>query len=332
MSVHDFGFTTPATTMPGVPQDTSVSSLIRRVLLWLVQRMNVLAHCQQSPHGPFVIQMQSGNTGIANAFDQDRMGFRQDGSNFLVGPLDRTSTTATGTLIVQPSDNAIFCDATAGSFTLYLPSITSSPGRQLFIKKIDNTANTITVLAATNNFIEFVTNYTLQFQGDNAAIQNDGLNHWFILHSTLKSLGVVDWAIPVYAGTTLVSLLFPAKVYLGANPPTALGPFDKIYIDGAAVIKNGEGISAYAPNNTNIRNLINFRTDGQIAIGDNAGTTPGTDSATQVSIHMNTNGEMFRVDSLVGPATTPLMINNNGTMSRVVMQTVGGVGNVLVVQ
>jgi hypothetical protein len=59
--------------------------------------------------------------------------------------LSSPSGTVTGTYTVQAADYLILADATGGAVTINLPAAASSKGRTLIIKKIDSTANAVTL-------------------------------------------------------------------------------------------------------------------------------------------------------------------------------------------
>jgi hypothetical protein len=180
MSVTTFGFTVPAKTMPEIsPVEPTISAILRNALIWLKQRMDVLQHLQQSGNGPFVIQMQSPAAGTANAFSQDRMGFRQDGSNFLTGPLDRVTINYSSTIALQASDYIAIVDATAAACTVYLPQANTVPGREFLVKKVDN-VNTVTITATAGDKIDNSTTLPLTLQYEAAKLVSDGLGWWIV--------------------------------------------------------------------------------------------------------------------------------------------------------
>jgi len=57
------------------------------------------------------------------------------------------------------------CDASSGPFTITLPS-TTTPGYRYTIKKIDSSANVVTVTSAGTSFIDNVSSATLSYQND----------------------------------------------------------------------------------------------------------------------------------------------------------------------
>ena len=87
-----------------------------------------------------------------------------------------TNKTATSGLAV--SDNVVFADATAGAMTLTLPVASLVPGAQIYIKRIDSTANVLT-MASAGGLIEGLVTTTI---GPMIAVQymSNGTN-WYEL-------------------------------------------------------------------------------------------------------------------------------------------------------
>ena len=56
--------------------------------------------------------------------------------------------TVTTTYQILPTDTTILCDATGGAFTITLPNVVTYSGYGFRIKKIDSSANAVTVAAA----------------------------------------------------------------------------------------------------------------------------------------------------------------------------------------
>ena len=69
-------------------------------------------------------------------------------------------------------DHTILCDATAGSFDLLLPKAPQAQGLYLVVKKVDATANTITLSEQVDASI-----VTLSTQYQSVTIQSDGVTY-----------------------------------------------------------------------------------------------------------------------------------------------------------
>lgn len=73
----------------------------------------------------------------------------------------------------------ILCDATSGAFTIDLPSAIKSAGRRLVFKKIDATANAITLDGDASETIDgATTNASLASQYDTITLVCDGTAWW----------------------------------------------------------------------------------------------------------------------------------------------------------
>lgn len=73
--------------------------------------------------------------------------------NYLLGSIGAfgTSTTATGAYAAQDSDYLILADASGGAFSVTLPK---APGKQFVVKKIDASANAVTITPASGETID----------------------------------------------------------------------------------------------------------------------------------------------------------------------------------
>lgn len=90
---------------------------------------------------------------------------------------DRT-VTATTTLTV--SDDLLLADATSGAITVNLPAVASLPGREFTVKKIDSSANAVTLDGNASETIDGSTTAALASQYDSVRISNDG-SEWWVL-------------------------------------------------------------------------------------------------------------------------------------------------------
>jgi hypothetical protein len=90
----------------------------------------------------------------------------------------RTDTGATVT--VTTSDITVFCDATGAAQTANLPAASSMTGQILILKKIDSSANTVTLDPNSTETIDGSSTLVLSNQGDGVAIQSNGSN-WYIV-------------------------------------------------------------------------------------------------------------------------------------------------------
>lgn len=86
-----------------------------------------------------------------------------------------TTITTTTTL-----DNhyIVYADATAGNITVNLPDASLVPGRRYIVKKIDATANTVTIDALGGQTIDNFLTLVLTVQDESYTIDSDGVLNW----------------------------------------------------------------------------------------------------------------------------------------------------------
>jgi hypothetical protein len=89
------------------------------------------------------------------------------------GSISQPVRTITTDYVVTNFDRMIFVDTTAGSVTIYLPSATTTAGRELIIQK-SVSANGVTVQAYTGETVEGSGSVTLSGMGDTITIISNG--------------------------------------------------------------------------------------------------------------------------------------------------------------
>lgn len=89
-----------------------------------------------------------------------------------------TTKTAAYTLLI--TDSVILANATSAAFTLTLPSAVGIEGRQYTLKKIDSSANAVTVDANGTQTIDGALTFSLATQYQSITIVSDGAN-WMII-------------------------------------------------------------------------------------------------------------------------------------------------------
>jgi hypothetical protein len=78
-------------------------------------------------------------------------------------------------------DHTILANANTTPFTLTLPSAaTSGSGRAYTIKKIDATANTVTISTTSAQTIDGASTFTINTAYSGVNLQSDGSNWWII--------------------------------------------------------------------------------------------------------------------------------------------------------
>lgn len=107
--------------------------------------------------------------------------FNPDISLDLDGGLSANVTTQTSaTLTLDASHWTVLCDCTSNAITITLPAAASHTGRIYNVKKIDSTANAVTVDGNGSETIDGATTQTISIQYNSIMIQSDGSN-WHIL-------------------------------------------------------------------------------------------------------------------------------------------------------
>ena len=81
---------------------------------------------------------------------------------------------------VLPSDCIILCDATAGDFTVYLPSCINNRGKWYILKKIDVGANIITIDAHGAELIDHLGTYDLELEDEFVYLSSSG-SKWQVI-------------------------------------------------------------------------------------------------------------------------------------------------------
>jgi hypothetical protein len=87
--------------------------------------------------------------------------------------------TKTGAYSVLSSDYTILADATTAAFTVTLPAATGNSGKMFNIKKIDGTANAVTISTGGGN-IDGVSTRAISIQYETVTVQSDGTNYYII--------------------------------------------------------------------------------------------------------------------------------------------------------
>ena len=88
--------------------------------------------------------------------------------------------TVTADPVIADGDCTLLCDATAASIVANLPAASASVERVLTFKKIDGTANTVTLDANGAEAIDGSATIVISGVNDSYTIQSDGLAWWVI--------------------------------------------------------------------------------------------------------------------------------------------------------
>lgn len=108
--------------------------------------------------------------------------------------------TVTVSLTIAPTDRVILVDATAGPVTVTLLSATAFGKAELFVKKIDSSANAVTVAVAGADTIDGAATATLTSQYASTDIISDGVSKWSVALASSGGGGSIT-AANVGAGT-----------------------------------------------------------------------------------------------------------------------------------
>jgi hypothetical protein len=80
--------------------------------------------------------------------------------------------------------NQVFANAASGAITVNLPLAASNEGRTVFIKKIDGSANAVTVSTVASDDIEGSSTYSLPTQFKSVTLVSQGGVRWYIQSAT----------------------------------------------------------------------------------------------------------------------------------------------------
>jgi len=90
------------------------------------------------------------------------------------GSITQPVRTITTDYVITNFDRMIFADTTANGITIYLPSATTTAGRELIIQRVVSGANPLTVQAYTGETVEGSGSVTLSAAGDTITIISNG--------------------------------------------------------------------------------------------------------------------------------------------------------------
>lgn len=98
------------------------------------------------------------------------------------GTVNGTFTTGTQTTnyTVTSTDTVVFADATSGNVTITLPAASGVAGYRFYVKRIDGSANTVTIARSGSDTIDGMTSFTLDLQYTAFGVVSNG-SAWYIL-------------------------------------------------------------------------------------------------------------------------------------------------------
>jgi hypothetical protein len=134
----------------------------------------------------FAIQNATGNTFIRGDSTNSFMGVgaavaAPTSTFFLVGSFSTGLATKTANYTAAATDHTILVDASAGNVTITLPTAASIAGREYCIKRIDTSANTVTIATTSSQTIDNAASDSLATTGRPTwRYKSDGSNWWSV--------------------------------------------------------------------------------------------------------------------------------------------------------
>jgi len=98
--------------------------------------------------------------------------------------------TKTSAYTLTTLDYTVLGNATTASFSLTLPTSVGATGQVYIIKKVDSTANTVTILTTSSQTIDGSSSKVLSYQYDGFQLQSDGAN-WMIIGNIFGRNGTI---------------------------------------------------------------------------------------------------------------------------------------------
>ncbi len=92
----------------------------------------------------------------------------------------QTVSTKSTSYTAASTDGCLLCDASLGGFTITLPTAVGSSGKVFNVKKIDSSANVVTIAAATGQTIDGQSTRAIASPYDSYTVLSDGSNWWIV--------------------------------------------------------------------------------------------------------------------------------------------------------
>jgi hypothetical protein len=126
------------------------------------------------------VALSSSVTGLTNLSSSAITGSNILASNSFkaAGSFTVAQITTTGSYVVNGLDQVVFANATSAPLTVTVPTIAAgNAGRQLVIKKIDTTVNTVTISGSIDGALFYELNGPYQ----SVTLVSDGSTYWFVV-------------------------------------------------------------------------------------------------------------------------------------------------------
>jgi hypothetical protein len=91
-----------------------------------------------------------------------------------------TNTQSGTSYTVSTSDTVVFADATSNNVAVTLPAASGATGYRFYVKRIDSSGHTVTILRSGSDTIDGMTSFTLDQQYTAFAVVSNG-SAWYIL-------------------------------------------------------------------------------------------------------------------------------------------------------
>jgi hypothetical protein len=91
----------------------------------------------------------------------------------------QATISAAGPTALDATHHTVFCDSTAASVTVTLPTAAGIAGRRYVVKKLV-AANSVIVATTGGQLIDGATPYTMTVIYDSVTVQSDGANWWIV--------------------------------------------------------------------------------------------------------------------------------------------------------
>ncbi len=216
----------------------------------------------------------------------------------------------TANTTLQINDGMVVGDATAGAFTITLPSPSLGSGQPVTIKKSDTSVNAITI----GGTVDGVLNRTLSVQNDSIIIQSDG-STWFRPTLTASGSASAFTSITVTATSSTPNLITFPNTYSDASwtrnsvTVTSATVTSPVGTPTAALLTGG-ATDAY------IAHAVPWTTNGlkEIAIY----VSQGTLAQHELTIYDNTAAAFLGVLNIQWTAGVPAVSATSGTLTNLV--------------
>lgn len=116
--------------------------------------------------------------------------YTRDNLNYIISTTTNVTTISSSNYTALESDDLILCNCNLNNINIALPAASSLQGHEYTIKKIDSTANTVTINPNGAETIDGESSYTLSSQYQVIQIRSDGTN-WYLMATDETPIGTV---------------------------------------------------------------------------------------------------------------------------------------------